>query len=37
MPSDAALPVSASTSQSCATRCSHVPMFDTNEPVAKYR
>ena len=25
--------VSSSTSQSCATRCIHVPMFDTNPPV----
>ena len=37
MPSAPALPVSARTSQSCATRCIHVPVFDTSDPMANSR
>ena len=32
-----ALPVRASTSQSWATRCIHVPVFETSEPAANSR
>ena len=37
MPSAPALPVSVSTSQSWATRCIHVPTFETSDPPAKSR
>jgi hypothetical protein len=37
MPNAPALPVSTSTSQSCATRCIQVPVFEMSEPMAKSR
>ena len=37
MPRAPALPVRASTSQSWATRCIHVPTLETSDPAAKSR